>query len=105
LKDIRVVPDPYIGRSSKNGLNFEPNKYLHELEFTNLPDKCTLRIYTLGGDLVRSIDHYAGGPYSQGGTVKWDMLTEDGLGIVSGIYFYHVESQYGNRVGRFAVIK
>ncbi len=101
LEDIRVVPDPYFGRASGTSPGWEASKYEHVIQFQNLPDKCSVRIYTISGDLVRTLDHNPG----DGGTVEWDMLSEDRLSISSGIYLYHVESQYGNHVGRFAVIK
>lgn len=95
LDDIRVVPDPYIGRAT-----WETDKYTRRLQFVNLPGVCTIRIYTLGGDIVKTLVHDDGA-----GTAEWNMLSEDGLGIASGIYLYHVESNYGSHAGRFAVIK
>ncbi len=95
LKNIRVVPDPYLGRAT-----WETDKFTNKLQFTNLPDVCTIRIYTLSGDLVNTLEHNGAD-----GTVEWDMLTQDHLGIASGIYFYHIDSKYGDHTGRFAVIK
>ncbi len=95
LKNIRVVPDPYLGRAT-----WEQNKFNHKIQFTNLPDECTIRIYTLSGDLVNTLEHNV-----NTGTEEWDMLSQDRLGIASGVYLYHVESKYGDHIGRFAVIK
>jgi hypothetical protein len=39
------------------------------------------------------------------GTADWNMLSRDGLDISPGIYIYSIESEYGSRLGRFAVIK
>ena len=39
------------------------------------------------------------------GTEEWDLLTEGRRQIASGIYIYHVESEYGEHLGRFAVVK
>jgi hypothetical protein len=95
MADIKVVPDPYIARA-----DWENSRYERKLQFIHLPQICTIRIYTLGGDLVKSISHTDGT-----GTAEWNLLSENGLGIAPGVYLYHVESDYGNRVGRFAVIK
>jgi hypothetical protein len=95
LKNIRVVPDPYLGRAY-----WEQEKFSQKIQFTNLPDECTIRIYTLSGDLVNTLENH-----DSDGTVDWDMLSKDHLGIASGVYLYHVSSKYGDRVGRFAVIK
>jgi len=95
LRNIKVVPNPYIVRAA-----WETSKYERMIKFNNLPDICTIRIYTLSGDLVRTIEHTDGT-----GTADWNLLSRDGLLIAPGIFLYHVESEYGNRVGRFAVIK
>jgi hypothetical protein len=70
------------------------------LEFQNIPDKCTIRIYTLAGDLVRTIEHNDGS-----GVARWDLLTSNAQQVASGIYIYHVDSPYGEHLGRFAVVK
>ncbi|MEW5925246.1 MAG: T9SS type A sorting domain-containing protein, partial [Candidatus Zixiibacteriota bacterium] len=95
MSRIKVVPDPYLGRAE-----WEVSRFYRRLEFVNLPEICTIRIYTLSGDLVKTLQHD-----ENGGTEAWDMLSEDGLGISSGVYLYHVESQFGDKIGRFAVIK
>jgi len=95
LNDIKVVPNPYMVRA-----DWEASADERKLKFNNLPDICKIRIYTLSGDLVRTIEHTDGT-----GTADWNLLSRDGLLIAPGIFIYHVESDYGNRIGRFAVIK
>ncbi len=95
LSNIRVVPDPYIVHAK-----WENSRYERKIQFIHLPDQCTVRIYTISGDLVNTIEHIDGT-----GTADWNLLSEDGLGIAPGIYLYHVESPYGDKLGRFAVIK
>ena len=94
LDRIKVVPNPYIARAS-----WESTEGERRLEFVNLPNKATIRIYTLAGDLVQTLEHDGAGTYA------WNMLTSNGQGIAPGLYFYHVESAFGERVGKFAVIK
>lgn len=95
LSEIRVVPNPYIAHAL-----WETTEGIRKVQFTNLPDLCTIRIYTLAGDLVRVIEHDNGT-----GTEDWDLLNEHQQGIVPGVYFYHVNSKYGEKLGKFAVIK
>jgi hypothetical protein len=90
-----VVPNPYIAHAL-----WEATEGIRNLQFTHLPDECTIRIYTLAGDLVRVIRHDNGT-----GTENWDLLNKNQQGIVPGVYFYHVESRYGQKLGKFAVIK
>jgi hypothetical protein len=95
LSKIKVVPNPYIAHAL-----WENKEGIRKIQFTHLPDKCTIRVYTLAGDLVKVIEHTNGT-----GAEDWDMLNKDQMGIVPGIYFYHVDSKYGEKLGKFAVIK
>lgn len=95
LKKIHVVPNPYLGRAK-----WETHPGERKIQFADVPNVCTIRIYTLAGELIRTINHDDGS-----GTQDWDMLSEAGRGIASGVYLFNVESQYGNFTGKFAVIK
>jgi hypothetical protein len=97
LKDIRVVPNPYFAHYSAM---VETGEGESVVEFQKIPDRCTIRIYTLAGDLVMTINHNDGT-----GAARWDLLSEHGRQVASGIYIYHVESPYGEHLGRFAIIK
>ncbi len=97
LKDIRVVPDPYFAQYSAM---VETGEGESILEFQKIPDRCTIRIYTLAGDLVQTIDHNDGS-----GAARWNLQSEENIQVASGVYLFHVESSYGEYLGRFAVIK
>lgn len=97
LSDIKVAPNPYFVRYSSR---VETNEGQSMLFFNNLPVKCTIRIYSLAGDLVRTIEHD-----DDTGSETWDLLSSGGRLVAAGNYLYHVESAYGNFLGRFAVIK
>ncbi|TAK57995.1 MAG: hypothetical protein EPO24_09100, partial [Bacteroidetes bacterium] len=49
---IKVVPNPYYGFSS-----YDQNQFNRRVKITGLPDKCTIRIFNVAGDLVKSIAH------------------------------------------------
>ncbi len=98
MKNIKVVPNPYFAMSSGS---WETRAGVSRLQFQRIPTTCTIRIYTLVGELVKTIDHVS----TDSGAAEWDLLTEEGRQIASGVYFYHVESDYGTHSGRFAVIK
>ena len=95
LSEIKVVPNPYIAHAV-----WETREGIRKIQFTHLPDVCTIRIYTLAGDLVKTIQHDNGT-----GTEDWNMLSLNQQGITTGVYFYHVQSKYGEKMGKFAVIK
>lgn len=96
LSNIKVVPNPFYAHA----IDWEQRQGDQKIEFQHLPDACTIRIYTLSGDLVKTLDHNDGS-----GTEAWNLLSDRQQQVASGIFIYHVESQYGDRVGRFAVVK
>jgi len=96
-----VVPNPYMAGSlwETEGGSFvrEP---VRQIQFTNLPVDCEINIFTLSGDLIKTLEHDA-----SHGTETWDMRAEGGREIVSGIYLYQVKSAGFEYLNRFAVIK
>ncbi len=97
LKNIKVVPNPYYAHYSSM---VETGEGESVLTFNNVPDECTIRIYTLAGDLVKTIVHNDGL-----GEAVWNLQSMEQIQIASGIYLFHVESPYGEHLGRFAIIK
>ena len=98
LSNIKVVPNPYFVSYNSD---VERTHYLHTaLHFINLPNVCTIRIYNLAGDLVTTIEHN-----DDGGDATWNLLSSGAQQVASGVYIYHVESPYGEQLGRFAVVK
>ena len=104
LDDIYVVPNPYVATSS-----FEPRNPIARTErgerrlyFAGVPRQCTIRIYTLAGELVETLYHDS---TLDDGKVFWDMRTQDNMNLAYGLYIYHVESPEGSFIGKFAVIK
>jgi hypothetical protein len=98
-----VVPNPYVGSAS-----FEPERFAvsgrgeRRIEFRNLPQRCTIRIYTVRGELVQTLYHDG----SKAGFVPWDLRTKDNLDVAPGLYIFHVDGkQLGSSIGKFAIIK
>jgi hypothetical protein len=70
------------------------------LKFIHLPPTCTIDIFTLDGDLLKTIQHEDGT-----GAATWDMRTSAGREISSGVYLYLVRTGDAEKMDRFAVIK
>jgi hypothetical protein len=88
LSQIRVVPNPF-NIASKN-MQYEGGS--EKINFFNLPGRCTIRIYTFTGDLVKTIVHDDGS-----GDESWDDLTgaqyqvtDDNRHVVSGLYIANI---------------
>ncbi len=102
--DPYVVPNPYVGAAS-----FEPQRFAvsgrgeRKIEFRNLPANCTIRIYTVTGEFVQSLQH--DGNINEG-IVSWDLRNSSNLEIAPGLYIFHVDGPgVGTFVGKFAIIK
>jgi hypothetical protein len=110
--NVIVYPNPYRIDGRYREIGFEgrgmenlPDDRVRAIHFTNLPHKCTIRIFSLDGDLVREIKHDTQAGDQQSMHETWDLITRNTQEAVAGIYYYSVESNLGNQVGKFVIIK
>ena len=73
---------------------------LRQLLFFNIPPVCTIKIYTMSGDLVKTIHHTDGTSEE-----AWNQVTEYNQLIYTGVYLYALESDMGNKTGKFVVVR
>lgn len=101
LNKIRVVPNPYLVSSlyepEFGELRKEP---LRQIQFINLPPECTIYIFTIDADLIKTINHSA-----TNGTEVWDLRADGGREIAAGMYIYVVKTKDSEYKDRFAIIK
>ena len=105
MDDIYVVPNPYVVSSNIEPLDLQNplDRGPRRVYFSNLPSNCTIDIYTMSGELVRSLKHNSS---IEDGIKYWDLTTSDNFPVSFGMYIFHVKSDNGNEsTGRFAVIK
>ncbi len=101
--DPYVVPNPYVGSASFEAERFAVSgRGERRIEFRGLPEKCTIRIFTVRGELVQTLYHDG----STFGFIAWDLRTKDNLDIAPGLYIFHVDAgELGNKIGKFAIVK
>jgi hypothetical protein len=110
-KDLKVVvyPNPYRADGNYYEDGYEPGKgnFDRRLNFVNLPPKCTIRIYTLDGDLVRSLEHNKEEGDLDATYDYWDLITRNTQAVVSGLYLFSVEDKETGKtqLGKFVIIK
>lgn len=92
---IGVTPNPYRGVSL-----YERDNLDRVMRFINLPDQATIRIFTLSGTLIRILEK--NDPASR--SLDWDLTTQRGLPIASGMYLAHVETPFGNKVLKLGIV-
>lgn len=122
---VKVFPNPYRGDAVWDGA-LSRDRYLW---FVNLPERCTIRISTLSGDLVDTIE-FDGNAYDareirgifdptdpldpdrdipvlSGGMAAWDLISRNDQGIASGLYLFSVKDKDTGdiQVGKFMILK
>ena len=104
LENIKVVPNPYLANALWEPKNpYSSGRGPRSIHFTHLPSKCTIRIFTVSGELVKEIDHDSN---LADGSEEWNLLTKDNLSASYGVYIYHVDAPgIGSKAGKFAIIK
>jgi len=122
MEDVHVVPNPYVGQSKFDGKREDDDKgdKSRRIWFVNLPEKCTIKIFTLAGDLVDEIKHDGAGiediisvskAASEGvaasGMEPWDLLSKNNQIIAAGVYLFSVKDHDSGdkKVGKFVIIK
>lgn len=89
LEMINVVPNPYLAYSE-----YESSRLDTRVKITNLPDQCTVKIYTSNGKLVRT--YKKDSPIT---SIDWDLNNHQRVPVASGMYLIHVDvPNIGERV-------
>lgn len=94
--DVFVAPNPYIEGDPDHSFG-EPNP--RKIEFRNLPEKATIKIFSLSGDLIATLNHEPDEEGNQFGSIAWDQRSQSGLLVAPGLYVYVVESSTEGSTG------
>lgn len=101
LENIRVVPNPYIvsayWETDANGL---------KIQFINLPKTCTIDIFNLAGERIKTLDHWSPNSQPGTGTEDWNLWTVNRQEVAFGLYIYAIRTPDGQKkIGKFAIIR
>ena len=100
---VWVVPNPFRGRAAWDRPSVPGDPFRRHVDFCGLPQaRCKIRIYTVAGDLVATLDHDGTGGDGQ---ASWNLISRNGQDIESGIYLFTVDSPVGDSIGRFVIIR
>ncbi len=110
--EVYVYPNPYRIDSDYRARGFEgrmqedrPDYRVRAIHFTNLPPKCTIRIHSLDGDLVRELQHDVDPSDPTSHDHEWDLITRNTQMIVTGLYYWSVESPDGRvQMGKLVIL-
>lgn len=99
LSEVRVVPNPFNPSEQYKRSSFAGES---RVRIINLPSPATVKIYTVAGDLVRSLDNS-----DSDDSVDWDLRNDNGDDVKGGIYMFVVSALQGAQTqsGHFVVIR
>ena len=80
LEKIRVVPNPYYAYSE-----YERDRLDNRVKITNLPEVCTVQIYSTNGKLVKTFKKSSPITFQD-----WQLKNEAEVPVASGIYLIRV---------------
>lgn len=100
---VNVFPNPLYGFNTLTGFDgTSPDEPF--VTFTNLPTDITVRIYSLSGQLLRTLTT-ADKSEPTSPFLRWDLQNENGLRAASGLYLAIVSSpKFGDKVLKFSII-
>ncbi|MEO8399232.1 MAG: hypothetical protein ABI550_05370 [Ignavibacteriaceae bacterium] len=105
MDKIKVVPNPYVVTHDAEAslLSTQTSgRGEREIRFTHIPPNSKISIFTVRGELIRTLTHdnlYVGDEY-------WNLRTDENLDVAYGVYVFVVESpSIGTKIGKFALIK
>jgi len=100
LNLVNVVPNPYYGYSA-----YETTQFTTTVKITNLPNKCTVTIYSLDGKFIRQYNRNEAGTdqsnnrptagireSSVNPAIEWDLRNFQPIPIPNGIYLIHIHA-------------
>ena len=79
--EVNVFPNPYYGFNTA-----EVDRLSHFITFSHLPRHAVIRIFNLGGDLIRTIQKQDETQFA-----TWDLNNHNGLPVGGGLYLAHIE--------------
>ncbi len=92
LDMINVVPNPYYAYSEYEGTRLDTR-----VKITNLPERCTVTIYSVNGKLIRQYKKD-----SEITSLDWDLNNHKGIPVAGGVYLIHIDvPDVGEKVLKF----
>ncbi len=104
LDDVAVIPNPYIVYSGFEQKSlYTGGTQDRKIQFINLPQKCKIRIFSLRGYPIKTLEHNS---EIDNGSEFWDLRNKQGNVVAYGVYIYHLDApDLGTKVGKFAIIR
>jgi len=110
---VYIYPNPYRTDAGYRVQGFEGraqedrwDERVRAIWFANLPPQCTIHIYTLNGDRVRTLDHDTNPADPLHTRHAWDLINRNFQKVESGLYYWVVEVPgQPAQIGKLAIIR
>ncbi|MBI4810268.1 MAG: hypothetical protein HY800_02245, partial [Ignavibacteriales bacterium] len=111
---VKVVPNPYRGDvfytegMGYEGYEFNWTPERRAIWFIHLPKYATIRVYSIVGEIITTIRHNDDERIAHGlppGQEEFRLFASSGRPLASGIYVFTVDSEFGQQIGKFVIIK
>lgn len=98
---VVIVESPMAGLGAAHcyPVPFRPSAGHTRITFTGLTRSARVRVFTVSGELVRTLDKN-----DSGQTLTWDVKNSRGENVASGVYIYTVKSGAETATGKLMVI-
>ncbi len=109
--DVFVYPNPYRSDGEYEERGFEnlstnlASSRSKRIHFANLPAICKISIYSLDGDLIKEIFHNKNPGEPAASHNSWNLITRNTQAVVSGLFYWVVESENRTQMGKLVIIK
>jgi len=84
-----LFPDPFVSGAGSSVVTFN-----------NIASPCTIEIYTVGGEMLNSINETDGD-----GQATWEAKNISGENLTGGLYLYIIKSAEGEKKGKLIIGK
>ena len=96
ISKINIYPNPYLGLHEN-----ETSRFDKFVTFNHLPEKATIRFFSLGGEMVKVIIKEDASQF-----LRWDLTNEGGFPVASGIYIIHIDmGDLGTKILKIALVQ
>ena len=96
VENINVFPNPYYGLHE-----LESSRYNKFVTLNHLPQTATIRVFNLGGQMVRVLNKNDDTQF-----IQWDLQNQNGFPVASGIYIIHIEMpDFGSKILKLALVQ
>ena len=110
--NVYVFPNPYrqdayyrVYGLEGLGAKDRSRDRVRRITFANLPPLCTISIYSIDGDLIRTLRHDEDPTDPTSSYHEWDLVSRNEQLVVSGLYYWIVEDDDGQvHIGKLVIL-